>query len=174
MKLTKIFLILALSIISSCATRQPIEKKEQVQDYKSEKELSSLNVVKTEPIEQYISIGVGAVKTSKSECDSVCQVELNNLYEKFYSSQKSGKNEVKFYYDKYKKTLNAYVKIQGQTDSITKLKNTTKEYYNITKTITIKTNFLTKEQTINLWIGRLFWLLLLVIIVLKIKEKITI
>lgn len=168
-----LFLIVMLSMTSCGSAKLPttntIEKNNTVQN---DSVNTSTNVTIRPEVEIDIKKEVPEIKTGEKKCDSICNDKVEKLLNSYNQKVKQGKSELSIQYDKNKKLLTLYGKLQSSYDSIVKTSSSKKKIYYITKTITITktTNELTKEQKFNVWVGRCFWLLLLIFIIYKIKK----
>lgn len=168
------FLLLLLFMVSCKSKQSSIDQSESKKDYKFVADSKLIDVKITQPIDNNFSFQMPKVATSKPECDSICQQKLEEYLSTINIQQKNGKNELKLYYDKLNHTLYLNTKMAKTIDSLSKQKHFVNQYFDIrkTKTITITTNVLNKEQKINLWTGRLFWVAFLVWGAFKIRSKV--
>ena len=168
-----LLLVLFSECLISCkAKKLLVETKTTIID---NKELISVKseLVKSKAINDSLFAYIGNIRTSKPECDSVCQEAVDKALQNVNSRKTSGGNEAGFYYDKYKKVLTAYSKLE---ETVSQRKDSIHYEYKFlmidTKTpILIPTEF-TKEQKFNLCIGRLFWFALAIWIFTKIRKAI--
>lgn len=116
-----------------------------------------------------LKIYVEKIRTSKPECDSVCQIEFDRLLSQLNNHKQSGDNSFGVYYDKYKKLLVAYGTLAATVNSVeTASENRDRFFLKETK-VPVPAEF-TQEQNINIWVGRLFWLLLFAWIIIRFKR----
>ena len=167
------FVFLLVLLLCSCKSQKPIENKTDQKHFKFQFDSSVVKVIQTPDSNDSLFVSIPSIKLAKPECDSICQAKIDEILKGINTKKTNGKNASGFYYDKYKNIIVAFNNLKGSTDSIIKNKKSNKEYFEITKTKTLIVNILTKEQLINLWIGRLFWVAFLVWGVLKIRNKIT-
>lgn len=157
----------------SCKSKKPLV--ETVTTVLESKELVSVRneLVKSKAINDSLFAFIGNIRTSKPECDSVCQEAVDKALQNVNSKKTSGGNQAGFYYDKYKKMLVAYSKLE---ETVSQTKDSTNIQYkflsvNIYKPVLIPAEF-TKEQKFHLWLGRLCWVVLAVLIIYKLRKRI--
>lgn len=124
-------------------------------------------------INDSLNLYLGNIRTSKPECDSVCQEAVDRHMAGINSRKQSGGNEAGFYYDKYRKILTAYSKLEEtvsqRRDSII-IKD--KLVYKDRKVeIPVPSEF-SKEQKFNLWTGRLFWAGIIIYLLFRARKLI--
>lgn len=100
-----------------------------------------------------LTIALGKVKTPKPECDSVCQIAINNVLARLNIKKKSGDNSYHIRYDPETNTLYINNKI-GATENKSKV-----EYRNIG---TIKTIYSHKDIPVEKPLQR--WHIILMLI----------
>lgn len=166
-----LLLLLSSECLISCKSKKPlVETKTVIIDNKELITVKS-ELVKSKAINDSLFAFIGNIKTGKPECDSVCQEAVDKALQNVNSKKNSGGNQAGFYYDKYKKMLVAYSKLE---ETISQSKDSIHYKYKFlmldTKTpILIPAEF-TKEQKINLWVGRLFWVAVAIWIFTKIRK----
>lgn len=169
-------LILFLITSASCGS---VAKNKDAKEIDTQSSIATSDSTKTkivirEALNDSLKVKIGEIRTAKPECDSVCQVKIDEILSQIDSKKSSSKSELGFLYDKYKKTLIAYGKIQQSYDSIhssSKVKN-----YKLKKTLTITKTLekkLSKEEKINLWTGRIFWVILILFLGYRISKIFT-
>lgn len=147
-----------LSIFSlGCKSKKPlVEKSTTIIDN------SELSKVKDElriskAINDSLNLYLGNIRTSKPECDSVCQEAVDRHMAGINSRKKSGGNEAGFYYNKYRKILTAYSKLE---ETVSQKRDSIHIKYEFLKLDILKPVLvekeLTWEQKISIWAGRLF------------------
>lgn len=168
-----ILLVAAIAILSvSCKSTQTISEvnKETIKDsireninVKEQKEISK-------EINDSIVKSIPEIKTGSKDCDSICNIRVNEMLKQFEFYKRSGDNSYQILFDENKRLLiiNANMKAQlsQKKDSISNksnFKDNSKE-----KIIEVPVNILTKEQKINVWTGRSFWVLFLIWIAYRI------
>lgn len=165
-KNTVFFLILSLFLACGKQNYQPTEiKTETEKDIKITDTNSVLTkVTKIPEMEMQLEKQIAPIVTGVSkDCDSVCNAKNDEILTSLNAKIKQGKNELSLYYNKYTRLFTAYGKLQETKDSI--VNSVSNRVENNNKTITkeipvyIKQE-LSKEQKINLWTGRIFWVLL--------------
>ena len=112
-----------------------------------------------------LKIYIGKLTTGRPECDSICQVTIDKLLMQLNNRKQSGDNSFGVYYDKYQKMLVAYAKLAETVNKKVEIKESKDRFFLKETKIPVPANF-SKEERINLWVGRFFWLILLVVIVL--------
>lgn len=161
------YAFLLVLLLFSCAKKiVPIETKIETNSEVVEKtsDTNQTTVTNRPAINLEVNKPIPTIVTGVSKnCDSICNLEKEKIFNSLNGKVTQGKSEIRFYYDQYTKTFTAYANLQQSYDSISKtIKTATKsdtKSTNIQKPIIIEKP-LTKEQTINLWTGRLFWFLL--------------
>lgn len=160
-------------MLISCKAKKPlVETKTVIIDNKElTKVKNELN--RSKAINDSLFVLFGNIKTAKKECDSVCQEAVDRAMENVNNKKTSGGNNFGVYYDKYKKMLTAYANLEEtiseRKDSIhTEYKAITIE---VLKPVLVPAEF-SKEQKFNLWVGRLFWVGVLIGIGLRIRKRI--
>lgn len=173
----KIFTLLAIIFFfGSCGSVKSLPKtdvSEKNQTKVITNDSTEVKVVEKPGAEMEIEKEIPEIKTGDKKCDSICNAQKDDILKSLNQKIKSGKNQLSITYDKYKKTFKAYSKLQSSYDSIVKTKSTKKEYFNITKTITITKTYekkFSQEQKINLWTGRIFWVLLVLFLGFKLSK----
>ncbi|WNM19285.1 hypothetical protein [Flavobacterium capsici] len=170
------FLFLAILLVFSCGPKKTVveTKNTTTNTTNSSNDTTTTKVTKRPELELQVDKPIPDIKTGVSKnCDSICNQEKEKIFESLNGKLKQGKNEISFYYNKYTKTLTAYSKLQEAYDSIVISKSkkdvSTKTTIETIKPVLIEKP-LTQEQKFNLWVGRLFWLFLLIFIIWKIKK----
>lgn len=172
-----IFLIILLIGFGckSTQTSTSTDEKEEIKSEKSDSTNIDTKVNVTEESETKQGFKIPDIKTGFKNCDSLCDIAVENALSMINTEQNNGKNQLKLYYDKLQKTLFLYNKLKESKDSISSKVKINKQYYYIKQkkiiTITKTTNILTQEQLINLWIGRISWLVFFAFVTYKIKKK---
>lgn len=167
-----ILYLLIVVFLFGCKSQQPIENKTDTKDYKFVFDSSLVKVIKTPDSNESLFVSIPLIRLAKPECDSICQAKIDEILKGINTNKTNGENKSGFYYDPYKKLLVAYNNLKGSTDSIVKSKKGSDHYFNITKTETIPVNILTREQKFNIWTGRLFWIILFIYGLFKLRKKI--
>lgn len=162
-----------LMLTLGCKSTKDVSQNTEVNDYQFKLDSSIVNTKITNPVLFEFEYKIPSISSGKAECDSICKKQLDEILSSINNRFKNGENELKISYDKYNRILKLYNKIKGSKDSINYRIKVEKKYYKIKKTVTIRitTNKLTNEQTFNLWVGRIFWLLLAAFIIYKIKTR---
>lgn len=151
MKLFLKVLFCALCCLALCLAlygckAKPIENNHTTQTVLNHKKDSTKVTVINGAIEDTLKIQIPKVQTSKPECDSITQGELDRILKMLDSRKKSGDNESGVYYDRLKKQIVAWQKI-AQTKNENTVTNT--------KTIYLKADQLIKYvpvKYIPLWV----------------------
>ncbi|MFN3753302.1 hypothetical protein [Flavobacterium sp.] len=172
-----IVFLLILYIFFGCKSTQTSVSTDENLESKSTKFDSiniSLKVKETESSETKQGFKIPDMQTGIKNCDSLCDIAVNNALSSINLEQNNGKNQLKLYYDKLQKTLFLYNKLKGSKDSIAINSKVNKQYYHVnhrkTITITKTTNILTQEQMVNLWTGRIFWVGLLAFGIYRLRK----
>ncbi len=163
------FIFLAILLFFSCKSKQIVHEKETQKQIVFIVKDSTKTIEKSLEIQDSLILVIGDLITGKKQCDSLCTVQMNNLLSKLNAKKTSGKNEFGVFYDKKTKSIKAYANV-GQTKTETTTKNETivaSQTKDVHKEVPVVVPF-SKEQKFNLWIGRIFWLLLLIYIAYKI------
>ncbi len=163
--------LLILLLMSSCKSKQVVENSSVQKHYKFEFDSSLVKVTRTLGTIDSLFYFVPRIKLIKPECDSICQEKIDEILSNMNSKKVNGNNSSGFYYDKYKKMLVAYSNLKGSTDSIINSKKGSMDYRYIKIKTTEYRNVLTKEQKINVWTGRIFWLAFFVFILYKLRSR---
>lgn len=158
--------ILAVLTMVSCKSSKVTNEvhKEIVKDSIRE----NINVKEQKEISKEINDSIvkpiPEIKTGDKNCDSICNLRVNEMLKQIEFYKRSGDNNYKIVYDENKRllTIVAYMKAQlsQKKDSIFE-KVVYKDKF-IYKTKEVPVNILTKEQKFNVWTGRSFWILLLI------------
>lgn len=112
-------------------------KSKIITETKSEKVVNhdSINIsklsIRNQAINDSLKILIGQIYTGRKECDSVCQIAVNQLLSQLNSKKTSGSNSVDVNYNPKDKSLNVNTKV-GETKS-----DSIKLYYYINTTKTI-------------------------------------
>jgi hypothetical protein len=146
--------IFALVLMASCKSKQPLKEITETKETNFESIFLSKKLERNLAIIDSLKIKIGAVKTEKKECDSVCQIAIDRLLSQLNTSKKSGNNSYDMSYNEKDKSLNFNSKI-GETKNSSK---TEYRYFMITKTITLSKDIpvnkpLAKWQIILMLIG---------------------
>lgn len=172
-------LLLSSQLLVSCKSKQIINQVEKHDSISATKEVihfsSQLN--KSLGIKDTFKFSLPKITTGATkitDCDSLCNQKIKEALQNVKTSKQSGVNGYNLYYDKYSDqlviTTHLGETISSQKDSIATLNQ--KLAIKNEKTIEIPViQPLTKEQTFNLWTGRLFWVLLVAVIGWKIYKK---
>lgn len=126
-----ILLLVALLLMISCKTTQPINEIKETKIVNRDSIALVNQTIRNQEIVDSLKILIGNVKTERKECDSVCQTAIDRLLSQINTSKISGANSYNVNYNSKDKSLNFNSKI-GATET-----KTIKEYYHITKTITL-------------------------------------
>ena len=151
-----IVLLLSCFLFFACAIKKKTVKthaKSVVEQIKSDS-ISSVNVLKSEPIHDVIFIGLN---TDDKKLNELLTSKLKHVY----SLKKSGNNFVKVQYDTIKKGLRIHTKIGATKDSIVDYKSTKTFDKNTTTNNTV--NSKTKKST-----GIPFWLIVVLFVIIPV------
>lgn len=141
-----IILLFSSMLLVSCRTTQPLQETKETTIINRDSIALIKNTVRNQAIVDSLKILIGNVKTEKKECDSICQIAIDRLLSQLNTSKKSGANAYGINYDPKDKSININTKI-GATET-----KATKEYYRITKTITItKTKEVPVDKPLAKW-----------------------
>ena len=158
-------------MLISCKAKKPlietVETDTVKNDFTSVKQQSVVSLA----IHDTVFVPIGNLVTGEANCDEKCNEALQRQLANLNTKKKSGNNEAGFYYDKEKKMLTAYSKLEATNsvlrDSISKIYESYKN--NTVKPVLVPAEF-DREQKFNLWVGRLFWLGLIIWIFLKFRK----
>ena len=120
-----LFIIALILLASSCKTVQPINHvyNEKEINYDSIFQAKSIEINKA--IIDSLTIALGKVQTGRKDCDSVCQIALDNVLARLNIKKQSGDNAYDIRYDAATNTLYINNKI-GATENKSKI-----EYRNV-------------------------------------------
>ncbi len=126
-----VILIFASIFLVSCKVKEPFRETNKETIINHDSIFQSRLITRNKAIIDSLKIIIGKIHTTKPECDSVCQISIDNLLSQLNSKKKSGSNSVETKYNPKDNSLNINTKI-GET------KNDSREfYYYITKTKTV-------------------------------------
>lgn len=164
-------------VLLGCKTKQlpaiVIKEKTTVENSEFARVKSELN--RSKAINDSLKMYIGNIKTSKPECDTVCQEALERQLANFNNLKTSGDNSFGIYYDKYKKMLVAHANLKETVseyrDSISKIKESKSEIKEVPvpEPYPVPAEF-SREQEISLYSGRIFWVLIIVWGVFKLRK----
>lgn len=163
-----------IAVCTSCKSVQtPVVETLKTVEKNNLTDTTKILVNRNKAIVDSLKIVIGKYKTAKPDCDSITNAAITDVLSRINSNKSSGDNRLGFYYDKLNQTLVAYGQIAETLESIKSSKSVQKEYYNInhTKPIIVEAQF-TKEQTFNLWVGRIFWLGLIAFVIWRLKSAV--
>lgn len=110
--LAGLVVFLVAAIIFSCASK-PVENTHTIEN-RIENRTDSVKETKiNNAILDTLKVTIAPVKTSKPECDSITQAALNQALEQLNSRKQSGDNEAGVYYDKLKRQLVMWQKVNA-------------------------------------------------------------
>ena len=175
MKKIALFLLFWLLILGvSCKSKQPVINNI---DNKSTdlyvKDTQTKVVEKTKAINDSLIVAISKISLDNKQCQEDCQKQVDALLNKINSFHSSGDNSSKVVYDTVHKTINVYNHVGATQSSDAKAKHDSiiiQKVY-LKKDVPVAIPF-TKEQTFNLWTGRIFWLALIVYLAISIYKKI--
>lgn len=154
-----LILFVCICLFAGCKAKQPplVEKTEIITT--DDKTLSvNTELEKSRAINDSLFSIIGRLRTAKPECDSVCNEALQRQLESFNNRKVSGGNEFGVYYDRYRKMLVAYAKLE---ETVSKRKDSIRtEYRTITeykeKPVLVPAVW-TKWDRFFYWTGLVFW-----------------
>ncbi len=153
----------------SCAPKKSLPSVDQTDITIKNRELYN-EVDRNKAIVDSLMIYIGRIKTGRPECDSVCQETVNKLLSQLNTKKSSGDNSYGIFYDKYNQMLTMYANLAETVNQKSELKENNDHYFLKTTKIPVPANF-SKEQEFNIWVGRLFWVFLLIAIAFWIRKK---
>ncbi|RDI07038.1 hypothetical protein [Flavobacterium sp. AG291] len=110
LKNTWLLIFIGLILIASCG-KPPLPT---VKETDNTTQNTTVNTIATKEIDRNKAIAdslqvvIGKIRTSKKECDSVCQEAIDKILEQVNTNKVSGDNKYGVYYDKYRNLLIAY------------------------------------------------------------------
>jgi hypothetical protein len=140
-------LVLILCVIAmfiSCGKRPAVSTNTETIDYSKESiatnQTSKIVTDRNKAIIDSLIVVIGRVKTSKPECDSICQETLDHALQQLNHLKISGDNRFGVLYDKHTKLLKAYANIAETLNQVSEVKKDSFRGVNkiITKRITQK------------------------------------
>jgi hypothetical protein len=161
-----LLIMFAMSCLTSCSPTKPLaDTKTEITKWEKTSDKSETNLA----INDSLKLWIGKIKTARPECDSVTQIEIDRVLSQLSRYIQSGNNSYKLNYDLHKKVLSIIAKIGATTNREIKIEKGENKYFFVNRF----TNILTSEQKFHVWIGRLFWVLLAVLITWKLKSKLS-
>lgn len=110
-----IYILCMAFFLLSCGSQKSSFVSEN--QFVSVKTSDTIFIEKTQGISDTIFIKVPEIQTLKPGCDSICQVQIENILAQISSEKTSGQNRAGFYFDKYKKQLVLYNELKEQFNS---------------------------------------------------------
>jgi hypothetical protein len=96
---------------------------------------------------------IGAIRTARPECDSVCQATVDRLLSQLNTQKTSGNNSYGFYYDEYKKVLTAYTKLGETINQKTNVAKASDRQTTVKITTTIQVAYTPAYMKYSAWFG---------------------
>lgn len=107
---TFLLFILFLVLIISCRTHKVAQQSTSI--FQATKDTTYIE--RTPPVHDTLYITVPSIRTTRPECDSLCQQQLQNTLAQLATAKKAGANSYGVYYDKYRQQLVMYQNLKEQ------------------------------------------------------------
>ncbi|WP_163398143.1 hypothetical protein [Flavobacterium fluviatile] len=120
-----LILIIVLILLVSCKSKQPIKEVYKEKEINYDSIFHAKNTEINKAIIDSLTIALGKVQTGRKDCDSVCQIALDNVLARLNIKKQSGDNSYDIRYDAATNTLYINNKI-GATANKSKI-----EYRNV-------------------------------------------
>ena len=130
-RIIKVILLISLSLIVSCKAKQPIKEVTIQNTDRFDSVFEYKTVDRNLAIIDSLTMALGKVKTIKPECDTVCQIALDNILGQLNIKKQSGVNSYSIKYDKDSNTIYIAAKV-GETKTSISFKD---RYIRIIKTL---------------------------------------
>lgn len=180
-KLTRALLfytvLILFFVLLGCKTKQqlPVVIRETTTIENSDFARVKSELNRSKAINDSLKMYIGNIRTAKPECDSVCQDALERQLENFNNLKTSGDNSFGIYYDKYRKILVAHANLKETVseyrDSISRIKERKSEIKEVPvpAPYPVPAEF-SREQKLSLYSGRIFWIIIIVWGVAKLRK----
>ena len=109
-------LLFASVLLVSCKSKKPLKEVTETKTVNYDSIFQSRIIERNKAINDSLIIAIGAIKTERKECDSVCQIAVDRLLSQLNTKKTSGDNSSSVFYDPNKKTLNINNRV-GETKS---------------------------------------------------------
>lgn len=107
---TFLLFILFLVFIISCRTHKVAQQSTSI----FQKTKDTIYIERTLPVHDTLYITVPSIRTTRPECDSLCQQQLQNTLAQLATAKTAGANSYGVYYDKYRQQLVMYQNLKEQ------------------------------------------------------------
>lgn len=111
--------VISLLFMGSCAGKKPVKETTTSIENSAVSHEVAVHETKSLPVYDIVYIPVPTVRTIKPECDSLCQLALEEFAARLQYQKQSGDNSYKILYDRYNKQLQINLEM-GET--MTRLK----------------------------------------------------
>lgn len=163
--------LFVFAVIIGCKTHPIITNSNNTETKDSTKVVLITTTEKTAPIVDSLVLTISQLQLQNKQCDSLCEAELIRILSQINTKKTSGSNGFEANYNATKKQIVLVGKVGATTNKVATKDSISKKHKNIEKTREVPIAIpLTKEQSFNLWTGRIFWILLFLYIIKKAKE----
>lgn len=120
-----VLILCVFAMLISCGKRPSPSIETEATDHSKEtiatNQTTKIVTDRNKAIIDSLIIVIGRVKTSKPECDSICQETLDHVLEQLNHLKVSGDNRFGVLYDKHKKLLKSYASIAETLNKTTEV-----------------------------------------------------
>lgn len=164
-------LVLILLLMAGCRSKKPMATERQTINTAVTTNNDLLEqIIKTQPIRDSIIIRFPAVRTSRPDCDSICQEAANNYLNLLNQYKASGKNSYNMLYNEHKRTLELNIEM-GETIDYLKQERKDSIYSNSVDTYKeIPVPYVPKFWRYSAYVGWILSILILILITVKVRS----
>lgn len=111
--LSAMMVLSAFALLTGCA-KPPLPPATEITENKESTTVTHTEkkeIDRNKAVADSLLIVIGQIRTSKKDCDSVCQEAVNQMFEQINHKKVSGDNSYGFLWDKHKKLLIAYANL---------------------------------------------------------------
>ena len=153
-------LLIAAVLLSLMACRTAKQQETSIEHSAVSSYLNEVTV-KSLPVYDHLLFEVGTVRTAKPDCDSVCQLAVEDFAARLQTIKQSGENRYSLLYDKYNKQLQLNI---TQGEIIDRFKDQGRDSTSVVIKEKVITKTVYKTSAFMRWSAYLGWFFVLYII----------